>query len=154
MLRDYLYTVPPLKDVGEILNILEEKLGVHILACKNDCLPYPNNYFDITVSSSTNKTDVLLDRELLTLEWPCVFKSEHDINEDRGKRGMLFEKSVYGVVSWMSRGNILYRSSINRFDDIANSATIFSNNVKKYAEIPSFKNVSELKMKLDLRGVT
>lgn len=156
MSRDYLITVPPVKEVGEIMNVLEEKLGVHILVHKNDSLQFPNYYFDIVVSSSENAMDVLLDRELLPLEWPCSFTSGHDINKDRGKRGGLFEKAVYGVVSWISRGNVLYKSSRNHVVDIFKPAIelIYEDKIEKYAEIPPFQNVTELKMKLDLRGVT
>jgi hypothetical protein len=101
-----------------------------------------------------------MDSNFTPLEWldafTCSSKDKNlPTNNERLTNGKLFERAVIGIVSWLSRGNVLYKFFGELEDVEMNSGRMtltFSKPIERYAVIPSFQNLSELKMKLDIRG--
>jgi hypothetical protein len=165
MLDFELTICPPEKEIKEITDIFRDRLGVHFLVLKNKIPPPPTSYhdiitYDIVISSSENKHDILMDMNFTPLEWLGEFTCNSQdknlpANNDRLTNGKLFVKAIYGTVSWLSRGNVLYKPSGELENVEMNSGRMtltFSKPIERYAVIPSFQNLSELKMKLDIRG--
>jgi hypothetical protein len=80
----------------------------------------------IVVSHSGSLTDVLFNCDLTSMDWS-------------------YSSSIVGVLDWLSRGIVLYRWVQEDNPEICHA--------EKYAEIPKFECLSELKMKLNLRGI-
>ena len=119
-------------EMEKIVEVLRDSFGIHIIRLKNK----------IAVSSSHSASDILYDKNLMSMDWS--YKS--------------LGGSVASVLDWLSRGIVLYKWKVS-LDDASTYPdhpvyTCQEDFVDRYVEIPSFRNLSELRMKLELKGIS
>ena len=114
-------------EMYKIIEVLRDSFGIHIIRIKNK----------IAVSSSHSVSDILFEKNLVSMVWSYP------------------GSSVAGVLYWLSRGIVLYKWKTPLADESTKSDLLCQEDfLDRYVEIPSFQNLSELRMKLELRGIS